>query len=94
MTRARLTRRWQLIQSDERQRLFKNTGLLLAATAFARLAGVITVALIGRKLGPDILGDYALGMAWAAIIFQIADMGLSVTLRREAARKPDEAPSL
>ena len=94
MTRARLTRRWQLIQSDERQRLFKNTGLLLAATAFARLAGVITVALIGRRLGPDILGDYALGMAWAAIIFQIADMGLSVTLRREAARRPDDAPSL
>lgn len=87
-------RRWQAVQASSSLRLFKNTGLLLGANGLNRFANLVTTVLIGRQLGVANLGDYSLGMAWAAVIFQIADLGLSIIFRRDAARNRDRTREL
>ncbi len=94
MAKLKLMRRWRSVQNNDHLRLFKNTGLLIVINGFNRLTGLVTATLIGRQLGVAKLGDYSLGMAWAAIIFQIADVGLSVILRRDAARDEEKTPEL
>ena len=70
-------------------RLATNTAALLAAQAGVRLASLVVVLLIGRLLGPEGLGLYAMAGAVAGLALVVADAGVdTVTIRAMAAGKP------
>lgn len=68
------------------RRLTINTTALIGAQAAVRLASLAVVLLIGRLLGPEGLGLYALAGAVASLAVVPADAGIdTVTIRRMAA---------
>ncbi|MCC6628882.1 MAG: oligosaccharide flippase family protein [Chloroflexi bacterium] len=70
-------------------RLATNTTALLTAQAGVRLTSLIVVLLVGRLLGPEGLGLYAMASAVASLALVAADAGVdTVTVRAMAAGRP------
>jgi O-antigen/teichoic acid export membrane protein len=68
--------------------LATNSAALLAAQAGVRLVSLVVVLLIGRLLGPEGLGLYAMAGAVAGLALVVADAGVdTVTIRAMAAGK-------
>jgi O-antigen/teichoic acid export membrane protein len=71
------------------RRLATNSAALIAAQVGTRLASLVVVLLIGRLLGPDGLGLYAMAGAVAALALVAADAGIdTVTIRAMATGQP------
>ena len=67
---------------------------MLAAGArhlVAVVAGVVTIGLVARRLGPDALGAWAL-LGTASFLLGVTDLGLSAAVQRAAAR-PEVEPA-
>ncbi|HEX9636137.1 MAG TPA: oligosaccharide flippase family protein [Acidobacteriota bacterium] len=61
---------------------------LLAAQLSAAASGFLLSLLIGRSLGPAALGTYAAALALLIVQLTFTELGFSILLTREAARRP------
>jgi O-antigen/teichoic acid export membrane protein len=68
-----------------------NLGVLLAGRAVIGVAGVITVALLSRRLGPAEYGRLTLALAVSGLVATVAEAGLSTIGARELARADSPA---
>ena len=75
-------------------RLAGNTLALMMAQAGTRLASLVVVLLIGRTLGPEGLGLYAIAGAVASLALVVADAGIDTVTIRTMARGQAVAPYL
>lgn len=69
----------------------KNLSMLLGSHVLNRLLYVVLVGMIGRWLGAEILGGYAIAVAVGSGFLFAADFGLSPLVTREVAARPAEA---
>lgn len=75
---------------DARQRVAKNTLLLLAQHAFVTVAGIAVAAFIAQRLGPDHYGLFEYAFAFAAGFSLLSTFGLrAVTVRGVAQREAE-----
>jgi PST family polysaccharide transporter len=71
--------------------LGRNFAVIAGAHAFARLANLLVFALVGRWLGAEALGSYAIASSIGLCFLLFADSGLAPRLVREGAARPGEA---
>jgi O-antigen/teichoic acid export membrane protein len=71
----------------------KNLVVLLASHVLNRLLYVVLLGAIGRLLGAEVLGAYALAVAVGTGFLFATDLGLSPRLTREGAADPEETRS-
>lgn len=69
-----------------RNRVVVNTFLLTASTMLARIAMFGLGVVLARSLGAEDFGRYGLGVALAAIVVPLTDLGTSAYIAREVAR--------
>lgn len=69
----------------------RNLSMLMGSHVLNRLLYVALVGVIGRRLGAEILGGYAIAVAVGSGFLFVADFGLSPLLTREVAARPGDA---
>lgn len=72
------------------RRIALNAALLAGSTLLARLAMFGLGVVLARTLGAEDYGRYGLGIALAAIVLPLTDLGTSQYLAREVARSPGQ----
>lgn len=70
--------------------ILANTGLSVAGRAGGVLLGLAITALLGRILGVEHFGQYALILSFGAILHVITDGGFYLTLTKEIAQRPEK----
>jgi O-antigen/teichoic acid export membrane protein len=71
-----------------------NAGALAVLGALDKGSGLIIAILVARNLGPDAMGLFGLLFSAAILIQVVATMGMSESLVRDVARRPDLAHQL
>ena len=74
--------------SDISGLLRANAAWLLGSETISRLFGFVTLLLVGRSLGTELLGAYIVAFAAILIGSALADLGISQLVVREIARSP------
>ncbi|MGE0490683.1 MAG: lipopolysaccharide biosynthesis protein [Vulcanimicrobiota bacterium] len=67
-------------------------GLVLGGTAFATATGFILKVVIGRRMGPDELGIFAMCYAVLTVLSILADVGVRYSMVNLGSRVVDEEP--
>lgn len=73
------------------QRLFSNAILSFVANIVAKGSDTLLFIGLGRLLGPEKAGEFALGKTYFAIVFTLSAWGLHELLVREVASRRDES---
>lgn len=71
-------------------RVGKNLAVLIGSHVVNRIAHLILLGVVGRLMGAEVLGGYAVSLAVAAIFLFATDLGLSPWLTREIAARPQD----
>lgn len=69
-----------------KNRVVKNTGVLLAGTIIDKLCLLSFFAIVARHIGPEGFGKYAFALSFTALFIVLGDLGLSTIAIREVAR--------
>lgn len=72
------------------RRVATNAALLAGSTLLARLAMFALGVVLARTLGAEDFGRYGLGVALAAVVLPLTDLGVSQYLAREVARSTQQ----
>lgn len=78
----------------ESRTIFRNTVLLSVTELLARVMSLILIMVVARRLGPELMGVYAFGVAFVGIFQIFVNFGLDPYIQREASRKPETAGKL
>jgi O-antigen/teichoic acid export membrane protein len=78
----------------EGQTIFQNTFLLTVTELMARLLSLLLIMVVARKLGPELMGVYAFGLAFVGIFHIFVNFGLEPYIQREVSRHPETAGRL
>jgi O-antigen/teichoic acid export membrane protein len=70
-------------------RVGKNLAVLIGSHVVNRIAHLILLGIVGRLLGAEVLGGYAVSLAAAAVFLFATDLGLSPWLTREIAARSE-----
>src|SRR4029079_14940709 len=76
------------------RRILRNAGALFLVGAFAKGAGLIIAVLVARFLGADAMGLFAALFSVSVLIETFISLGMSVSLVRDVAAHPAEAPQM
>ena len=70
----------------------KNVSVLTGAHVLCRVLHLVLIAVIGRTLGVEGIGGYAVAAAIALMVLFATDLGISPRLVREMAANPEAGP--
>lgn len=71
------------------KKIFQNTLILTSVELLTRILSLVLIMVVARKLGPEIMGVYAFGLAFIGIFQIFANFGLEPYIQREVSRKPE-----
>lgn len=71
----------------------KSTGFIFLGNVLSKILSLLTLSLIGRFLGPNILGSYNAVISTGTSINQILDFGSSIVIQKEAVNIEDKKNS-
>ncbi len=72
------------------QRIVSNSAILMTAEFFRKFMRMLLVIFSARLLGDEVYGQFCFAIAFTTLFWICADMGISLLLTRELARKPDQ----
>lgn len=75
-----------------RDRIRRDTCLLLGAQAFYKFSGVVLPIVLSRCLSAEDIGVYFFVISFAAILAILADLNLNPVMMRRVAAQPENAP--
>jgi len=75
--------------AKEGKTIFQNTLVLTSVELMARLMSLALIIVVARKLGPEIMGVYAFGLAFIGIFEIFGNFGLEPYIQREVSRRID-----
>ena len=73
------------------KRIASNSVILIAAEFFRKIMRMLLVIFSARLLGDEVYGQFSFAIAFTTLFWICADMGISLLLTREVARKPEQA---
>jgi O-antigen/teichoic acid export membrane protein len=76
------------------RKIFHNTLVLSLTEIMARIMSLVLIMAVARKLGPELMGIYAFGVAFVGIFQIFVNFGLEPFIQREVSRRPEIAGRL
>lgn len=76
------------------RKILQNTLLLTLTEVMAQIMSLLLIMAVARKLGPELMGIYAFGVAFVGIFQIFVNFGLEPFIQREVSRRPDIAGRL
>lgn len=76
------------------KKILENTLILTSTEILARIMSLLLIMAVARKLGPQLMGIYAFGVAFVGIFQLFVNFGLEPFIQREISRRPNFAGRL